>query len=115
MRESRRTMTQLDWTEWAAIYLQGYNDARGCATKMTAADLSMAWECYQTKRPRMQKSDPRNPVDNSLLYKPTPHCMGCYHPGKGYEHDQFCRDHCRHTWISNGTATFACERCGETR
>lgn len=54
-------MTRLDWTEWAAIYLAGYNDARSCAHKMTPSDLSMAWETYKAKRPIMQATDPRNP------------------------------------------------------
>jgi hypothetical protein len=99
-------MTPLDWTEWAAIYLAGYNDARSCAHKLTESDLSMAWETYKAKRPRMMKTHP---------YNPTPHCQACWHPNEGREHDQFCRDNCTHTWVTNGTSYLTCSRCGEMR
>jgi hypothetical protein len=44
----------LEWTEWAAIYLRGWEDSRDNNGKLLPAFLKAAWERYEATKPRLR-------------------------------------------------------------
>ena len=88
-------MTQIDWADWASIYLAGYNDALKARRTLTPELLMLAWEGYRpsrcphcgiewrigdTNRYCICNPDPHNVrdmVENHSVLSPVIHC-DCY-------------------------------------